>query len=49
MKTETELRSDCHCKTDLCSEIYPNTEFNMLRFITTFLGVLDSARIKFDV
>ena len=36
-------------KIDLHSEIFPNTECNMLRFIATFLKVLGLAAIKFDV
>ena len=34
---------------DLHSKICPNTEFNMLKFITISLKELSSATIKFDV
>ena len=42
-------RETSHFKINLLSEISPNTEFNMLKFITTSLKVLGSATIKFDV
>ena len=39
-------RDTSHFKIHLLTEISPNTEFNMLKFITTYLNALGSARIK---
>ena len=48
-ESEQNRKRTCYFKIGLDSEICPNTQFNMLKFITVSLEELSSATIKFDV